>query len=73
MNEVARGVVVGRDRELERLQAVIDAPSAWPAALLLEGEAGAGKTALWTAAVAMAGDDRAGPMAGSTGRTQRTG
>ena len=56
MNEVPRSPVVGRDRELERLRAVLDAPATWPAAVLLEGEAGAGKTALWTAAVALARD-----------------
>ena len=58
MSEVAGGLVVGRDRELERLRAVLDAPSAWPAALLLEGIAGAGKTALWSAGVELARDRR---------------
>ena len=58
MSEVARDAVVGRDRELEQLRVVLDAPSAWPAALVLEGEAGAGKTALWTAALRLAGDRR---------------
>ena len=38
----------------ERLRVVLGAPSAWPAALLLEGEAGAGKTALWTAGLELA-------------------
>lgn len=50
----AVGRVVGRDRELERLRAVLGAPSAWPAGVLLEGEAGAGKTALWTAGLELA-------------------
>ncbi|HET8952899.1 MAG TPA: AAA family ATPase, partial [Solirubrobacteraceae bacterium] len=50
----AVGRLVGRDRELERLRAVLGAPTSWPAALLLEGEAGAGKTALWTAGLELA-------------------
>ena len=58
MSEVARGLVIGRDRELERLRAVLDAPSAWPAALLLEGGAGAGKTVLWSAGVELAREHR---------------
>ncbi len=43
--------VVGRERELAAIHGFIDAPPDGPAALLLEGEAGIGKTTLWQAAV----------------------
>ena len=41
--------IVGRDRELEELEAFLDELAAGPATLVLEGEAGAGKTTLWRA------------------------
>ena len=43
--------VVGRERELAELVAFAERGSAGPAALLLEGEAGIGKTTLWLAGV----------------------
>lgn len=43
--------VIGREAELHALAAFLDALAAGPAALLLEGEAGIGKTTLWLAAV----------------------
>jgi predicted ATPase len=43
--------VVGREQELAAIDAFLDAPPGGPAALLVEGEAGAGKTTLWLAAV----------------------
>ena len=44
----------GRDGEVAALRAFIDDVAAGPASLVLEGEVGAGKTALWRAAVAAA-------------------
>src|SRR5215216_2746243 len=45
------GEIVGRDRELSSLYAVLDRAADGPAALLLEGEAGIGKSTLWRAGV----------------------
>ena len=44
-------VVVGRDEELSFLRTFLDRPLGGPAALVLEGEAGIGKSTLWRAAV----------------------
>jgi DNA-binding CsgD family transcriptional regulator len=41
------GAIVGRDEELERLGAFLSAAAEAPAAAVLEGEAGIGKTTLW--------------------------
>jgi DNA-binding CsgD family transcriptional regulator len=43
--------IVGREAELARLDAFLAAAGAGPAALVIEGEAGAGKTTLWAEAV----------------------
>ena len=43
--------IVGREEELIALRAFIDDEQAGPAALVLEGEAGIGKSTLWLAAV----------------------
>lgn len=40
------GVLVGRDRELQAMQALLDSGRRGPAALVLDGEAGIGKTTL---------------------------
>ncbi|MGD0376052.1 MAG: ATP-binding protein [Streptosporangiaceae bacterium] len=45
------GGVVGRERELATVAAFLDALPSWPAGLLLEGEAGIGKTTVWLAGV----------------------
>ena len=51
----AAGAVVGRDRELQAMQALLDAGRRGPAALVLDGEAGIGKTTLtWAIADAAA-------------------
>jgi DNA-binding CsgD family transcriptional regulator len=47
-------VVVGRPRELEQIEAFVRGGREGFAALVLEGEAGAGKTTLWRAGVAAA-------------------
>jgi DNA-binding CsgD family transcriptional regulator len=47
----AESEVVGREQELAAIAAFLDAPPGGPAALLVEGEAGIGKTTLWLAAV----------------------
>jgi hypothetical protein len=51
------GPIIGRDEELALLRAFLHDWGSWPAALLLEGEAGIGKTALWETALS-AGDFR---------------
>jgi len=43
--------VIGREQELAAIDAFLDAPPGGPATLLVEGEAGIGKTTLWLAAV----------------------
>jgi DNA-binding CsgD family transcriptional regulator len=48
---VTRGEIVGRDEELRSLSAFLDRTAAGPAALVLEGEAGIGKSTLWLAGV----------------------
>jgi DNA-binding CsgD family transcriptional regulator len=48
--------VVGRERELAALTAFVEGVGQPPTAVLLEGEAGIGKTSLLRAAVAVAGD-----------------
>ncbi len=48
------GVIVGRDAELASLQDFVASISGGAAALVLEGEAGMGKTTLWTAGIAEA-------------------
>ena len=52
---MATRAVVGREEELATLHEFVTATVAWPRALVLEGEAGAGKTTLWQAAVDGAG------------------
>src|SRR5260221_10533633 len=47
-------VVLGRDSEQQRLSRFLESLQEGPAACLLEGEAGIGKTALWRDAVARA-------------------
>lgn len=47
--------IVGRERELALLRAFLDDASEGPAQLVLEGEAGIGKTVLWQAGVEEAG------------------
>jgi len=48
--------VVGREEELEAINSFLDARGDLPGALVLEGEAGIGKTTLWRAGLAAAGD-----------------
>ncbi|MBA2333083.1 MAG: AAA family ATPase, partial [Actinobacteria bacterium] len=45
------GEVVGRETELAVLAEFLAAAEAWPRTLVLEGEAGAGKTTLWQTAI----------------------
>ncbi len=53
---LAAGTVIGRDEELGKIAAFLDASAELPGALLLEGDAGIGKTTLWRAALEAAGD-----------------
>jgi DNA-binding CsgD family transcriptional regulator len=48
--------IVGREDELGSLHAFLERAAAGPAALVLEGEAGIGKSTLWRAGVAAAGE-----------------
>lgn len=48
--------VVGRDAELSAIRAFVGSISEGAAALVLEGEAGMGKTTLWSAGVTFAGE-----------------
>ena len=48
------GDLFGRDREVDAVVACLDGLASGPCGLLLEGEAGIGKTALWMAGVAAA-------------------
>jgi DNA-binding CsgD family transcriptional regulator len=48
--------VVGRDRELEAVVRLLNAAGLGPAALLMRGEPGIGKTTIWHAALARAAD-----------------
>jgi DNA-binding CsgD family transcriptional regulator len=43
--------IVGREQELERVHAFLDSPADGASALVLEGEAGIGKSTLWAAGV----------------------
>src|SRR3954469_14280228 len=47
--------VVGREHELAVARAVVDGLTGGPQALLIEGDAGIGKTAVWRAALGLAG------------------
>jgi DNA-binding CsgD family transcriptional regulator/tetratricopeptide (TPR) repeat protein len=51
------GVVLGRDAEQQRLSRFLESLKQGPAACVLEGEAGIGKTALWRDGLAMARAD----------------
>lgn len=51
-----RNEIVGRATELSRLDSFLDAVANGPAALVLEGEPGIGKTTLWTCGMAAAAD-----------------
>jgi DNA-binding CsgD family transcriptional regulator len=48
------GLLVGREEELDRIDRFVGDADALPAALVLEGEAGIGKTTLWQAGIAAA-------------------
>src|SRR5439155_9137962 len=49
--EPTNALVVGREEELASLHAFIDRAEGGPAALVLEGDAGIGKSTLWLAGV----------------------
>ena len=48
--------VVGREPELEAVRALLDAVPVGPVALLIDGDAGIGKTTIWRQGVALAGE-----------------
>src|SRR5262245_8680617 len=51
---VERQALVGRETEVEEIARFLDSVPLGPGALLLEGEAGIGKTTLWKEAIARA-------------------
>ena len=61
--QVDTGGIVARERELETISAFLDLDEPGGRALLLEGEAGIGKTALWRAGAEAAAERgaRTGP------------
>ena len=52
---MAPDAILGRQEELDVIGRILDAPPAGPRAVLLEGEAGIGKSTLWHEAVRIAG------------------
>ena len=54
MPEVANVTFVGRERELDAIGRFLEQVPAGPSALLIEGEAGIGKTAVWLEALRLA-------------------
>jgi AAA ATPase domain len=50
--------LIGRDEELNAVRAFLSTPRGGPAVVLLEGEAGIGKTTLWEALIAVEKGDR---------------
>jgi DNA-binding CsgD family transcriptional regulator len=53
--DAATSAIVGRDEELALIAAFLEAPAQLPAALLLEGEAGIGKSTAWRHGIELAG------------------
>jgi hypothetical protein len=53
---VEKPTLIGREQELDELARFLDAVPAGPVGLLLEGDAGMGKTTLWLEAVSAARD-----------------
>jgi DNA-binding CsgD family transcriptional regulator len=49
--DTVSGELIGRDEELRAAEGFLDGLEGGPGALLIEGEAGAGKTSLWEAAI----------------------
>jgi DNA-binding CsgD family transcriptional regulator len=56
MEQAVAAEILGRDEELARLGVFLDAAGDFPAALVIEGEAGIGKTTIWQALVALGRD-----------------
>jgi hypothetical protein len=52
--------VVGRDQELAMVERLLDERQAGPLAVIIEGDAGIGKTTLWAAALDLAVTGRGG-------------
>ena len=66
------GDVVGQDAELARIGSFLDDVSGGPAALLLEGDIGAGKTTLWRATTSAARERGYRVMASHPGESEAT-
>lgn len=54
---MAPDTIVGRERELDAVSKFLDGVSQFPRALLIQGEAGIGKTTIWREASRIAGSD----------------
>jgi len=64
--------IIGRDAELSVVQAFLDSPTQGLSALVLEGEAGIGKSTLWLAGVAAARDRGLQVLVSRPAETERT-
>ena len=65
---VLRAQIVGREAEIEAIEAFLGDRGGLPASLVIEGPAGAGKSTLWQAAVGPGGRGRVPPPGLPTGR-----
>jgi DNA-binding CsgD family transcriptional regulator len=63
--------IVGRDQELRAIKACFGGVAEGPAALLIEGEAGIGKTTLWRAAVEAASADASSVLVARPAEAER--
>ncbi|HEV2875399.1 MAG TPA: AAA family ATPase, partial [Thermoleophilaceae bacterium] len=62
--------LVGREEELHRVELFLQAARGGPRALVIEGEAGAGKTSIWEAALAAAARDGVRTVAARPAETE---
>ena len=69
-NAAQTRTLIGRDAELDRVEEFLGAIDSGPAALLLEGEAGIGKTTLWNQGLASVRRSRAARPALPAGRAR---
>ena len=64
--------LIGRAAEIEAVDRLLDRAHRSPASLLIDGEAGIGKTAIWRAAVARAGESGARVLRSAPAESERT-
>ena len=66
------GELVGREEELHRVELFLEAARHAPRVLVIEGEAGAGKTSIWEAALASAQGAGSDTVAARPAETETT-